>query len=209
MERCSDEGADMSNYAVFVRIDGEPFLSAARHYRDERLRVREAWQALAREFGADDPGGMQGLIFHSRHAVPKGWSKPDRKGFSKPKKGSEDETRLRNMPRLPRSHDVFGGGVILYDLSYSGTDCWGSGAIGGFFFGPSIGWCGETFFACLPDAAAAAADHLREHPDHKITNGADAWKLPEGLTRVTKAAMDLAMAQHAVAQEREAGEVAA
>lgn len=110
---------------------------------------------------------------------------------------------MKALPKEPSAWDALRGAAI-FDLAYESDDGHGSGAIGGFFWGPHIGWTAKEFFVVIPDAAEAAKEHLAAHPNHHITNGADKWILPEGLLRITKAEMELAYAQDRVRQEREA-----
>ncbi len=191
----------MSDHEMYVRIDGEPFLANARKYRDDQEACRVAWRAFAQAKGAVAiSGGLTGLIFSGK--APDGWKKPNRKGWSRPVRGHPDEATINALPKEPRSYDVFGK-TLCFDLNYKGADgSWGCGGIGGFFFGPRIGWAGDTFFAVIPDAKKAADDHLAEHPDHVITSGADKWTLPNGLTRISKAEADLIVAQYTVEQQR-------
>lgn len=191
----------MNDYEMYVRIDGEPFLSRAHKYRDDLNACRAVWRAFAQEKGAVSiPGGLSGLIFSG--VAPDGWKKPNRKGWSRPVKGHPDEAIIDALPKEPRSYDVFGD-TLCFDLNYKGQngDC-GYGGIGGFFFGPRIGWAGDTFFAVIPNAKKAADEHLARHPDHVITSGADKWTLPSGLTKISKAEADLIVAQYTVEQER-------
>lgn len=192
-----------SKFNMYVRIEGEPFLSKAIAYRDEMHRVRKAiWEFARARSASEVPGSLTGLIFKGGKMPPEGWTKPDRKGFSKPKKDHPDIAAMKALPRLPKTFDVFGD-TLIYDLKHEGPDgSWGFGAIGWFFDGPHIGWADDTFIATIPNAKAAAAEYLANHPNEKITNGADQWTLPAGLVEMTKAEVDLLYAQHAVEQEK-------
>jgi hypothetical protein len=193
----------MSEYEIYILIEGEPFLSNARKYRDEQEACHKAWRAFAQAKNAVAiAGGLSGLIFSGK--APDGWKKPNRKGWSRPVKGHPDEMVMDALPKEPRSYDVFGK-VLCFDLNYRGPNGdRGFGHIGGFFFGPRMGWAGETFFAVIPDAKKAADDHLSKHPDHIITSGADKWVLPDGLIRISKAEADLIVAQYTVEREHAA-----
>lgn len=198
----------MSDYKMYVRIEGEPFLSRVKEYREERHRVTKIVWDFAKARGALEVSGGFAMKF-PLGKVPDGWKKPDRRGWTRPKKGHPDASAVAELPRLPESKMVFGD-ALCFDLRWEGPDgSWGGGGIGYFFFGADICFCGDQYFAVIPDTNAAARDHLKEYPDHKITSGADTWKLPGGLTRITKAEMDLAFAQFDVEQERKARGVAA
>lgn len=192
------------NLKMYVRIDGEPFLSRVIAYRAESKRVSNVVWAFAKERGATEVSGGFAMKF-PRGKVPDGWLKSDRKGWTRPKKNHPDVAAIAALPRLPRSRDVFGD-TLIYDLRHEGPekDSWGVGCIGWFFEGPYLGWAGDTYFAAVPDAAKAAAEHLAQYPGSRITNGADAWKLPPGLTEISKAEHDLIVATYEVEQERKA-----
>lgn len=194
----------MRNHTLYVRADSEPWISRLKKYRDELHACHDAWLGFAAKHGADQiPGGLSGLIFSDRRKVPAGWKKPDRKGWTRPKQGHPDEAEIDALPKEPSRWAALEGACIC-TLCYEGSDCSGSGAIGNLFWGPSIGWAGDTFLCILPDAKAAAADHLQKHPDHRITNGCETWTLPDGLTRISEAEHDLIVAQFKVAHERAA-----
>lgn len=193
----------MSDEAMGVIIEGEPFLSRVRKYREEQRAAKIAWSefALARGASRYHPGSI-GLCFDGKQ--PEGWTKPKGKnGFSAPKaKDHPDIVAMKALPGFPKATEIFGDAVV-YDLSYSSPGGgWGTGAIGWFFNGPRIGWAGDTHFAWIPDARRAVREHLAIHPDDKITNGADKWSLPPGLREVSEAEIDLIVATFKVAQER-------
>jgi hypothetical protein len=195
----------MRKHILYARVDGDPWQSRLVQYRKDLFACHDAWRAYAKEMNADEiPGSLSGLIFHDRKKVPQGWLRPKRNGWTRPKKGHADEAVIDALPKEPSRWDALRGAYIC-TLSYeTPSGGWGSGAIGGLFFGPVIGWVEDLFLVVLPDAKAAADDHLAEHPDHKITNGCETWTLPEGLTRISEAEHDLIVAQYKVAQERAA-----
>lgn len=194
----------MAQDALCVLIEGEPFLSRVIAHRAETFRVTDAALAFGRAYGASNvPESLHGLYFTGGKKPPAGWTKPDRKGWSKPKKGSPDAEKMAALPRPPRSRDVFGDAVIE-QLSYKYEHGQGFSMIGGFFFGPRIGWFGDTFYAWIPDPRRAVARLLKEHPDATITNGADTWSVPDGLREVSEAEIDLLVATYKVEQERAA-----
>lgn len=196
--------------ALGVFIEGEPFLSRVKKYREDRLHAEDKWSEFARSHGATGYNvGVRGLYFSSRK-IPDGWSKPkNRNGFSTPHKTNTDVIEfLSTLPKKPSAYDVFGD-AFLYDLSYEGpNNSWGIGAIGFFFDGPRIGWAGETYFAYIPDVTGAVAEHMKQYPDHTITNGADKWVMPDGLRVASEAEINLVVAQFQVAEEKKAKESA-
>lgn len=186
---------------TMVEIVGEPYLSRAIAYRDERARVVKAWVDLMNEFGASGvPHSLNGLNFEGGAKPPAGWTKPSAKnGFSRPKNGHPDEARLKAMPREPDRWAVFAGANIITCLSYKGPKGSGSGIIGSDWFGPPIGWTSKgRYFARLPDARGAAAERLRQHPEDEIDAASREWDPPPGLPRISRAQYDLLIAQDAV-----------
>ena len=197
----------MSDHTTHVRIDGEPFLTLATAYREKRHASLIAWSDFAKGFGAVSiPESLSGLNF-GHNKPPNGWLKPTGpNGYSRPKKGHPDLELfdvLRKDCPMPDGRDVYGD-AICQNLNYELPD--GSKRYGGIgrMWGPHIGWAGDTFLGVIPDAEAAVADLLARYPDAKIMNGAAEWRMPAGLTRLTKAEYELIFAQHEVAQERAA-----
>lgn len=189
-------------HATYVVIEGEPFLSRARKWIAETKAYQEAWSAFAESRGATGWTMGGGALCFAKGKPPLGWTKPmGRHDAAHPKKGHPDLEAMKSLPNRPSTWPVFGD-AVLYDLSYKGPGTNGSGLIGTFYFGPVIGWAGETIIGGIPDARAAAADHLAAHPDHIITNGADQWEIPQGLRRISEAERDLIFAQHQVSLER-------
>lgn len=190
---------------VLVAIEGEPFLSRAKAYRDA-LHAREvALSKWGEEIGASGMNHrIDGFWFNGKARPPAGWKKPDSKGFSAPKKGHADLERFRLLPPNPSTYEIFGD-AVLYNISYTCADGSGSGAIGRLWFGPRVGWAGDFFFAYIPHAGRAADARLKERPDATITTpGALGWKMPSGLREISEAQKDLRVAEYKVALEREA-----
>lgn len=197
----------MSDHTTYVRIDGDPFLSRAKAYREKRQANLLAWSDACRAFGAIGiPSDLHGLNF-GPNSPPEGWLKPRGKvGWSQPKKGHPDEdllAALREARPLPSPYAVYGQ-AICENLNYEMPD--GSTSHGGIgrMWRPHIGWAGDVFLGHIADAEAAVADLRERHPNAVILNGAATWTLPAGLTRISKAEYDLVFAQHAVEEERKA-----
>lgn len=198
----------MSNL-VLVKIVGEPWLSRAREYRAQMIAFSKAYTDFAHSLGATGlpnafPGQRMRGFFFEKAPPPAGWTKPDRKGFATPKKGSPAAEELMRLPERPSCRAVFGDAVIC-DLAWDAPNGnWGSGGIGYIMEGYSIGWVGDDLIARIPHAGRAAAEHLAHHPDHSIRNGAADWVIPDGLVEISQAELDLLSAQHRVAMERSA-----
>lgn len=191
----------MSDHTIFVKIVGEPFRSQAeRFFREFDAAVTE-WSDFAKKVGAttlSDPLGCLGFEGNP----PEGWTARSRNGRSRPKKSSAYFAKFEALPKHPDSYAVFGD-AVLYNLSYEGPDCQGSGAIGSCFWSPRIARAGNVYIAAIPHAGRAAAEHLGRHPDHKITNGANGWTLPEGLVEISEAEKDFIFAEYRLLLERE------
>lgn len=197
----------MSDHTTYIRIDGEPFLSRAKAYREKRQAWHLAWSETAQGFGAVGiSSDLNGLNFGHK-APPDGWLKPrGPHGWSAPKKGHPDRqvlADLRAKSPLPSEYEVYGN-AICQNLNYELPD--GSASFGaiGRLWRPHVGWAGDVFLGQIPDAEAAVAGLRSRHPDAVITNDAAEWRLPAGLTRITKAEYDLVFAQHKVEEERKA-----
>jgi len=194
---------------MYVLIDGDPFLSRVRAYRERRISVYRAVKALLDEVGADSISVGFGALKFPPGKTPPGFKKPNGRGFAAPRKdNAEMLAKLAALPRPPSGRDVIKDGDVPFQLSYADKDSpesnYGSGSIGFFWDGAKIGWVGDQYFAVIPDPAAAAARHLLDHPNHVITNGCDTWAVPTGLTRVSEARIDLLVAQEKVRAEEAA-----
>lgn len=194
--------SDRNPYALWLLIEGNPFLERVFKFREEDRAVAEAWKAYGLSKGAEKyRPGSHGLIFGDPKTVPKDWKKPNSRGWSQPKNSNtKDISDLASLPKPPSKYDVFGPG-FLYSVNYEGPGRSGSSSVGGFYEGPIIGWAGDIFFACLPNARKASEDHVKAHPEDKIINGALEWVLPEGLREISEARVDLIVAQYKVQKE--------
>jgi hypothetical protein len=191
-----------SEYLIYIRVAGEPFLSRANAYAAACQACHLAWETFRLEKRADGiPGSYAGGLLFNRNA-PEGWTKPKGKyGFSRPKTGHCDLATISALPSRPRSHEVFGD-AVLYSISYEWDEGNGSGSIG-YQWEPYVFWVGDDCYAHIPDAKRAADNHFyRDRSGFRITNGADKWELPEGLERISDAQMDLIIAQHNLAVEQ-------
>lgn len=197
----------MSETSARVRIDGEPYLSRAKAYRDAYFEHAVAWTEFAKSYGADGyPRHGRGLNF-SYGKAPDGWTKPKSPTWhSHPKKGHPDEVVLaafKQQHPAPSTHAIFGED-LCFDLSYDVPGGgWGGGGIGFFIDGAIVGWAGGIFTAIIPDAEAAVRSLKERQPDAVPREPAASWRLPAGLTRITKAEDALIYAQAAVDAERE------
>ena len=197
----------MSDYATYVRIDGEPFLSRAKAYREAKAAWHLAWGSFAESKGATgfSLSGRQ-LVF-GKGGPPEGWTKPDRRNLSHPKARHPDLAdfeRMRADHPQPEARGVYGDAICL-NASYEedkGSGSFGLGGFGIIINGPHVGWAGDIFLGHIPDAEAFVRDYAEKHPERRIVGPAATWVLPAGLTRITLAEYELIFAQHKVAQEQ-------
>ena len=104
---------------VYVIIEGEPFLSRAKEYRRVTQEVSSAWWNYIRLIGADQLWGRETIsaVSFPSGKVPKEFTKPDRKGMSYPKKGTDAAKLFYSQPQKPRGSSVFGD-AVLEDINY-------------------------------------------------------------------------------------------
>jgi hypothetical protein len=197
-------GNVMSDAATaIVRIEGEPFLSRAVAYFDELVSARAAWAAFGRKVGAARVSDPLGVLFFDGPA-PRGWIAKTRNGSSRPKRGAAAEAEMAALPKQPSSFAVFGD-ALVYDLSYDAPNGdWGSGGVGYFVWGPSIGRVDGVHVARIPHVGRAAAAHLARHPDHTVRNGVDVWTLPAGLVEISEAEVKFLYARAELEREKAA-----
>lgn len=199
----------MSDHTTYVRIDGEPFLSRAKAYREKHTAWRKAWSDFAASKGATGHSTSGHALVFEKGKPPEGWKKPDRNGFSRPKANHPDLAdfeRMRSEYPQPKTRDVYGD-AVCFDAQYEDDEGKGSFALGGFGIvlnGPHVGWAGDTFLGHIPDAESFARDYTAERPSRRIVGPAATWTLPAGLTRITDAEYALVFAQHKVEEERRA-----
>ena len=196
----------MGKHTCIVKIVGEPALTKVKAYREAVTAQERAWNEYGNSVGASGfpkgwPGHPPGFMFFENGPQPAGWKKPDRHGRSNPKKGSAAAAALASLPVRPSVRGVLTG--IVNDLNYKGADLRGSGMVAFFEEGYAVGWVGDMYFARIPHAGRAAADHLARNPDHTIDGPANGWTIPEGLVEISEAEFDLITAEHRVKLERE------
>lgn len=199
----------MSDHTTYIRIDGEPFLSRAKAYREKRHAWRLAWSQFAESKGATGFSQDGHFLVFGKAPPPAGWTKADHRGMSHPKAKHPDAAELKRMraehPR-PNTRDVYGD-AVCFNAQYEedkGQGAFGLGGFGMMLNGPHVGWAGDTFLGNIPDAEAFARDYAARRPEKRIVGLAATWRLPAGLTRITKAEYDLVFAQYEVEEERKA-----
>lgn len=199
----------MGDHTTYVRIDGEPFLSRAKAYREKHEAWHSAWGDFSQSKGGTGFSQNGRDLVFAKPSPPEGWTKPDRHGLSHPKAKHPDLAdfeRMRAEHPRPDPRVVFGD-EVCFDALYETADSGGKLSIGGIemtLYGPHVGWAGDTLLGHIPDAEAFARSYAAEHPERRIVGPAGTWAMPKGLTRITKAEYDLVFAQHEVEEERKA-----
>lgn len=193
---------------VYILIEGNPFLPAAKAYREAEIEFRRAWAEFGRSMGATGVPACfvgsrpSGLVFDKDR--PAGWLTPAKgSNTSRPSKRNDAARKIMaDLPTRPRPDKVFGDSMTAEVVSEGPHGRQYHGFIGLLVEGPLVGWVGDNFFALIPHAGNAAANAKAKSPDIMITNGADKWTVPLGLIEVSKAEIDLLIAEHAAAAER-------
>lgn len=193
----------MSDNTMFVRIDGEPFLSAAKAYKSDLENAQAEWSHFAKSIGAD------GFWFHGAFAfksfVPEGWVRPASNGASRPKKtNKEARAKIAALPTQPTTRAVFGD-KIKETYSYTASRGNSGGGCIARLWEPQIGWTASGIFvAAIPDPAPVVKEIRKQYPSAKFTCGCDKWKLPRGLTRISEAEKEFIFARDALNAEKRA-----
>ncbi len=204
----------MSDHSTYVRIDGEPFLSRAKAYREKRQAWHLAWSQFAASKGATGFSQSGRELVFGKSPPPEGWTRPDKHNLSHPKAKHADVAdfeRMRSEYPQPKTRDVYGD-AVCFDAQYEDDEGKGSFGLGGFGIllnGPHVGWAGDTFLGHIPDAESFVRDYTAERPGRRIVGPAATWTLPAGLTRITDAEYALIFAQHKVEEERQAARATA
>lgn len=198
----------------WVLIEGEPYLSRAVAFREEKARVTKTVNAFLKEVGAEAISHSFTLLRFPGWKQPEGFKAPDKHGMCAPRKENKHMIdRLAALPRPPVGWSVIPYDEIPYQLTYADKDDpgrHGAGMIGppgAFWDGADIGWAGDTYFARIPDWKAAAAAYKLGHPndvfpDHNGMNP-ETFEIPAGLRKVSEAEIDLIVATEKVRIERE------
>lgn len=199
----------IGQHETFVRIVGEPYLSRAKAYKAAQTAAEEAWSKFSVDRNASHYSGhrtLESLTFVNPKTRPAGWGQPSRRGRSFPNQtstaGRAELELIRALPQKPTPWDVFPESEIPYQLNHRGP---GKGDSGGGCFTnrpePNVLWVGDDFYGLIGDVYSAAKEMKEKDPEVTIEDGAETWAIPAGLTRISEARFDLAVATYKVAQE--------
>lgn len=203
----------MRNDAYFL-IEGGKALDLVRFYLSETARVFEQTKALLAELGVSryvpraSDGTVWGVIFDGeRHPD---FTKPDRRGLSRPKRGTEWAKRFSEQKGYERPSvlitKAFG---VPYGISYANEEeaCEGFRRIGsplnecGFLYlsadGPYAMW--------VPDVPAEVEYHVSR--GDTVKGPALSFRMEfDGCRRIEPEEWDIIVAQHKLAEKRAAAE---
>jgi hypothetical protein len=196
--------------AIFLIEEGKP-LDLIREHIAERQRVRGEVAAMFEELGArqawTDRTNGRLLSVEFRGAPPEGWTKPDRKGASHPKKGTEWAAKLKFSRGYPDPVNVIveAFGVPLVVETKSGT------SYGWTRIGYPLAECGFLYLSVagpygmwLPDVPAAVAKAEAEGYD--VAEPAKSFRMEfDGCRRLEPEEWDILVAQHKLAAKQAAG----
>jgi hypothetical protein len=158
------------NDSIYFMVESGPVLDLAKKVALERVEVNKTLREYAASIGARKiwtsgfDGSLSGVEFEG--AVPDGFTKPDRKGVSKPKKGSKYEQEFADLP-LPMN-DALAIQELLnvpfrisYEYKNGGK---GSAAIGHPFVEAGFLWLGTDgpFCMYIPDVQAAVSMYEKD-----------------------------------------------
>lgn len=198
----------MSAPHLWLLVEGEPFLSGVKAWRERYGVANKAFTALARRLGATGimfdqftgrPCSLEGI------EPPPGWAKV--KGSSsriRPAKGEAGaavRAELDALPAYPVRHEVSRLIGLPDAIRWSDGESWGNQGLapGYFMFAADLGWADDTFVIRAIDPMPEVAKLRAERPAVVIESGE--WTPPAGLRPITEARWKLIQAQAEVAAE--------
>lgn len=207
-------------HCLFAVADADPARSICETFRAEFNAARKAQFEWVKEKAphATEVALKQGLtsrigIYHA-DLDRKLWTNPDKNGCQWPRSTAKELTKeMGGLSPLPGGEVLAKRLGVITNLNYQrGAQVRGGGAIGplsmAFTGGVTPFWGGAQgrILMKMVDAAAAAADHLKEHPEDTITTpGAVDWKPMEGLRVISEdEAMSIYYADKAASAEQAA-----
>lgn len=197
----------MSESAIFM-IEGGRALDMVQHHISERSRVHGATKELADTLGiregvtCRETGVLQGVRLKSPHPD---FKKPNSKGVSFPKKGSEWAKKLHaQVGYEPVMSTISRELGVPLDLSYRGPDCSGSCCIGSPFNSCGFLWLNRDgpFAMWLPDVERAVADK-ESTEGYVVDEPAKSFRMEfEGCRRILQEEWDMLVAQFNLEEAR-------
>lgn len=194
----------MHNLSAYFMIEGGRALELVKHHIAERIRVHDAGRALAVEAGAEsfrclhENGVFYSAQFKRGQPIPAGWTKPDSKGSSRPKKGSEWAAKLKTqVGYVNAEHLIVEAFDIPTSLGYANEGGSGWCLLGLPFSGSGFLWLSEEgpYAMWTPDVPACVKS--REAEGCTVEEPAASFKLEfDGCRRIEKEEWEILVLSH-------------
>jgi hypothetical protein len=199
----------MSGNILFM-IEGGKALDLVKQHIEDKLRVARERNAIARELGIEDiyvsnmDGTLLGVLF--KGDVHPDFKKPDRKGRSSPKKGTEWAKRFEDQKGFTRPTNVISEAFdVPLSIGYSSADGeWtGHRCIGNPFHECGFLHFGKEgpFAMWVPDVPGEVAES--EKAGQIVEEPAKSFKLEfDGCRRIEPEEWEILVAQHKLAEKK-------
>ena len=192
--------------SVYFLIEGGKALELVKERVAEVIRVREGVRALAEELGIREggtdrmTGTLSYVIFPDPSMAPADFKKPDRRGRSYPKKGTEWAKKFASQVGYKSAESMIADGLgVPTCLHWTHPDgSWGNRNMGildscGFLFlsadGPYSMW--------VPNVPKEIEELVKENPEAVVGEPARSFKLEfAGCTRIEKERWEIMVLEH-------------
>ena len=177
-------------------------------WRERFHAARDQWHEFGREIGASQLFGFSTFekptlfSFPSKSDVPDGWTKPDRRGRTRPKRSNTEFCdRIAALPEGPSLDELAAELGLPTSIQHSHGFCRVGG--GSFHAYTPCWWQGGPVILRTSDFRELIAQLAAEGcKDVRVNQGPG--DIPEGLKVMTEAEVDLGFAHARVAQEKAA-----
>lgn len=193
---------------ILEALPGSAELERLDLWRMDLLSAEAAWSEFAIEIGAERmfhmSGQKPGSFSFPDNQPPEGWTKPSRRGASRPKKSIEGRAwrdRIAALPQPERLAFVAQELGLPSAFSWSSGDIHGTSALGGLNSW-SIAWANDRIFLIGEDWLAKMDEMRKDRPGITFNLNAGKEEISAGFIRRSEAELDLAIAQARVAREK-------
>jgi hypothetical protein len=198
---------------LYFKVEGELLLAVCKAWRERYKIAQDAAFEFYKRHGSEGffPNLYGDLIgITAQEITPPGWKvlKAKRVGHLDrlvPAKGSAGDIvrgEIEALPKHPRHSEIVDAIGHPCQVSWEASSGRGFSCMGYVFDPVQLVWAGDIFIISCPNAEKYVAQTREQHPGCTITQGE--WIIPEGLTPLTKAKVDLIFAQQAVTDEQAA-----